>query len=215
MQELADRIEAVRGTATGLASLDATGKIPAAQLPVASVGYGTSLPASPVDGQEHILVDSTTNPTYQWRFRYNAGSSSAYKWEFVGGSPWRAGPVGSVTGFATTGSWVAFAGGPVWTILRNGDWEVEFGITAQMAGAGVSTIQAAIGYTLPTPTMTGAILDHGSSGQWDAGSLAGFAPLIGLLTTNGNVGIYLQGAGGTPNFNMSRGWMTVRPIRVS
>src|SRR4029077_1979087 len=47
--------------------------------------YGTTLPASPTDGQEAVLVDSVTNPTYQWRFRYNAGSSSAYKWEFVGG----------------------------------------------------------------------------------------------------------------------------------
>jgi hypothetical protein len=49
--------------------------------------YGTSLPANPADGQEAILVDSLTNPTYQWRFRYNAGSTSAYKWEFIGGAP--------------------------------------------------------------------------------------------------------------------------------
>lgn len=49
--------------------------------------YGTTLPTSPYDGMEAVLVDSTTNPTYQWRFRYNAGSTSAYKWEFVGGPP--------------------------------------------------------------------------------------------------------------------------------
>jgi len=58
---------------------------PAAQPLV--VNYGTSLPASPTDGMEAILVDSTTNPSYQWRFRYNASSTSAYKWEFVGGDP--------------------------------------------------------------------------------------------------------------------------------
>jgi len=56
------------------------------RIPPAAVAYGTSLPASPVDGQEAILVDSTTNSTYQWRFRYNAGSTSAYKWEYVGGT---------------------------------------------------------------------------------------------------------------------------------
>jgi hypothetical protein len=56
--------------------------------PSASPSYGTTLPASPADGMEHILVDSISNPTYQWRFRYNAGSTSAYKWEFIGGSPW-------------------------------------------------------------------------------------------------------------------------------
>src|SRR5215831_7217940 len=49
--------------------------------------YGTTLPSSPYDGQEAVLVDLATNPGYQWRFRYNAQSTSAYKWEFVGGSP--------------------------------------------------------------------------------------------------------------------------------
>jgi len=51
-----------------------------------STPAGTAFPGSPSDGDEFVLVDSTTNPTYQWRFRYNAGSSSTYKWEFVGGS---------------------------------------------------------------------------------------------------------------------------------
>jgi len=52
-----------------------------------AASYGTSLPASPIDGQEAVLVDSLTSPTYQWRFRYNANSTSLYKWEFVGGAP--------------------------------------------------------------------------------------------------------------------------------
>jgi len=67
-----------------LASAGVSKKITGANL---RAGYGTSLPASPVNGQEYILVDSLTNPTYQWSFRYNAGSTSPYKWEFVGGAP--------------------------------------------------------------------------------------------------------------------------------
>ena len=78
MNALQQKVE--KGLANGYASLDASGKIPAAQIPLTVVCYGTTLPASPVDGQEAILVDSVTNPTYQWRFRYNAGSTSAYKW---------------------------------------------------------------------------------------------------------------------------------------
>jgi hypothetical protein len=62
-------------------------RVDAGTAPPAALSYGTTLPASPVNGQEAILVDSTTNPMYQWRFRYNAGSTSAYKWEFVGGAP--------------------------------------------------------------------------------------------------------------------------------
>jgi hypothetical protein len=46
----------------------------------------TTLP-SPSHGLVALLVDSTTNPSYQWRFRYNANSTSPYKWEFVGGTP--------------------------------------------------------------------------------------------------------------------------------
>jgi len=47
----------------------------------------TSLPASPVDGQEVLYVDSLTAPTRTWRCRYNAQSTNAYKWEVLGGTP--------------------------------------------------------------------------------------------------------------------------------
>ena len=56
--------------------------------PSSAVTYGTVFPASPVTGQEHILVDSTTAPSFVWRFRYNAGRGDANKWEFVGGAPY-------------------------------------------------------------------------------------------------------------------------------
>lgn len=50
------------------------------------VSIGTSFPVSPVDGQEHILVDSLTAPTYTWRFRYVSTISDVYKWIFIGGA---------------------------------------------------------------------------------------------------------------------------------
>jgi len=70
----------------------------------AATTYGTTLPASPVDGQEAVLVDNVTNPSYQWRFRYNASSSSAYKWEFVGGYPYFS-ATNTVEGPFPVGSW--------------------------------------------------------------------------------------------------------------
>jgi len=84
------------------------------------VQYGTSLPVSPVDGQEAILVDSLTAPTYSWRFRYNAGSSSAYKWEFVGGAPLHAEIFADET-FTATSTW-ADTTGPRITLPRAGDY---------------------------------------------------------------------------------------------
>jgi hypothetical protein len=99
---------------TELAYLDA-------RIAPAALAYGTTLPGSPVDGQEAILVDSTTNPSYQWRFRYNAGSSSAYKWEFVGGAPWSSYVVTSET--TTSAAWVELATTQRFTVPRAGDWD--------------------------------------------------------------------------------------------
>ena len=107
----------------------------------AAPGYGTTLPASPVDGQEAILVDSTTNPTYQWRFRYNSGSSSSYKWEFVGGASARS----SVDAFEGTSS-TSYADlatvGPQLTIPRSGDYHVRWGAIMQASGAGLTAAMA-------------------------------------------------------------------------
>jgi hypothetical protein len=87
--------------------------------------YGTTLPGSPVDGQEAILVDSTTNPTYQWRFRYNVGSTSPYKWEFIGGPPAYA-TVGPNESTGTTGAWINLATpGPLFIVPRAGDYRVQ------------------------------------------------------------------------------------------
>jgi len=95
-----------------------------ADLP-AMVGYGTSLPGSPVDGQEYVLVDSTTNPTYQWRFRYNASSTSGYKWECVGGAPATV-FIAANEGTAST-TYVALATpGPAFTVPRSGEYLVLF-----------------------------------------------------------------------------------------
>ena len=103
-----------------------------------TIPYGTSLPASPADGQEAILVDSVTNPTYTWRFRFNSLSSSAYKWEFVGGAP----VFGYVEGphSVTSTTFVDLTGGPSITLPRSGDYEVAHGFTARSTTAAVFAI---------------------------------------------------------------------------
>jgi len=51
----------------------------------ALISVVTSLPASPYDGQEVILTDSLTAPTYSWRLIYLAAITDAYKWLCIGG----------------------------------------------------------------------------------------------------------------------------------
>lgn len=101
---------------------------PAVQTPptvlTQGIGYGTSLPVSPVNGEEYILVDSTTNPLYQWRFRWNAGSSRAHKWEFVGGIPLLIYPA-SYTPPAVNDYIIDTAAGATITVPRAGDYLCE------------------------------------------------------------------------------------------
>jgi len=96
--------------------------------------YATTLPASPVDGQEAILVDSVMNPAYTWRFRYNAGSTSAYKWEFVGGNPVTADVVTQEN--CTSTSAADLATPQAITIPRTGGYSVRMSaVAAQIAGS--------------------------------------------------------------------------------
>ena len=63
----------------------------------------TSLPSSPVDGDEIVY---TANGTLgiRWHFKYRSASASSYKWEFVGGAPIRA-----ETDSGTWTAWTAYA----------------------------------------------------------------------------------------------------------
>lgn len=89
--------------------------------------YGTTLPTSPYDGQEAVLVDSITNSTYQWHFRYNASATSPSKWEYVGGVPLHT-IGGSISTSSTTP--VAVTGAPTTTVPRTGLYNME--VSAQM-----------------------------------------------------------------------------------
>lgn len=96
----------------------------------------TSLPGSPVDGQIAVLTDSTTAPTYTWRFRYLAAGGT-YKWQFVGGAPLVA-EVATAQATGSLGSYVALAtAGPSITVPRAGVWIVTHGF--QGLGAASAT----------------------------------------------------------------------------
>jgi len=94
-------------------------------------------PGSPKDGDIWIATAVDGNGT-RWQFQYNAGSASAYKWEFIGGVPMLA---AVATGENTTSTTYAAltTAGPSLTLARAGDYQVtvEAFITAPLnAGIG-------------------------------------------------------------------------------
>ena len=85
----------------------------------------TSLPASPVDGQEIRYLADDANGVI-WTLRYRAASASAYKWEFVGGPPLEDEQLAGET-FSTFGAnvWGGIsANDPRVTVPLAGDYDV-------------------------------------------------------------------------------------------
>lgn len=119
-------------------------------------GFGTSLPASPADGDEFILVDSLTAPTYQWLLRYVSAKSSN-KWIFLGGTPARATVAASEATTSQTYADLATVG-PSLTIAVAGSYRVRVEALANAAvgedpwaspkigAAAASDLDAAVGH---------------------------------------------------------------------
>lgn len=92
--------------------------------------YQTTLPGGPTDGQETILVDSTSSPTYAWRFRYNATSTD---WDFIGGAPGFAEVTTNETTSSATYAALATAG-PSFALPVAGDYLVSIGFLQNVSG---------------------------------------------------------------------------------
>jgi len=175
-----------------------------------TIPYGTTLPASPTDGQLAILVDSLTNPTYQWQFRYNLGSTSAYKWEFVGGSIYSSGPTGALNNFSTTSVWTDLTSGPGLTVPRSGVYAIESNCYVQnnnAAGAytAYSRVLASTTGSLGQPSMSG------STAYW-SGFLA-YKQLVTLVAAE-TLKMQIQ-QNNTMATNYGIGFIGLLPMRVA
>jgi hypothetical protein len=179
---------------------------------LAKVAYGTNLPGSPGDGQEAILVDDITNPTYQWRFRYNAGSISAYKWEFIGGS------VASLAVEANTGinittlypTFTDLGNVPGFVAPRAGEYNVLFSANCTNNAAGGSAMIAIkVGSAAVVELSVTYIY---LNANWYA-ALAKNVRLTGIAAGDAIRIVYTAYQAGTAGFD--RRVMHVQPIRVS
>jgi hypothetical protein len=88
-------------------------------------------PSSPLDGDIWIAtnVDAAVLPSntlgIRWAFQYNAGSASAYKWEFIGGAPLSAEVLTQQPGTVNTGYVDLATIGPSVAISRAGEYIVR------------------------------------------------------------------------------------------
>jgi hypothetical protein len=146
-----------------------------------------------------------TNPV-TWRFVYNAGSSSAYKWEFVGGPPLCAVSLGNATvGAANT--WINVVSAYL-VMPRSGEYVVDAG--AKIATAGTAPVNV---YT--TLVMNGTPqgfqpTDSQQTGWWVSQMIP---PCVLTIPANGTLGV----SGQSNNIGCvwsNIGWSAL-PLRIS
>ena len=85
----------------------------------------TTLPSSPVDGQECDYLADATNGVV-WHLKYRAADPTAHKWQFVGG-PGLYATVAATESTASTTYAALTTAGPTCTVPLAGDYDIEIG----------------------------------------------------------------------------------------
>lgn len=162
----------------------------------------------PVDGEQ---VDYDAGGGVVWRFRYNAGSASAYKWECIGGSPLSVEDDTTVT-VGSGGTYAAIAGNAI-TLPLAGDYTLEIGGSFNNAGTGVAeaaSMTVKLGAAAAAAT-EGVGFNHPASGNSWAASVARTMRRSGLAA-GAVVQLYRRGVNNADT--LSGRFLFATPVRV-
>jgi hypothetical protein len=178
------------------------------------ISYGSSPPASPADGQLWMFPADATNGV-NWMFRYRSGSSSTYKWEFVGGTSLNA-YIATSQAVGTASSWVDLAtSGPTVTCPRAGDYAAQWRFRVSNVDASVRmaycTVVPAGGSPGTIQAGTGAIANNETS---DFGDFANPGRDASLAAIGSGVTLRLMYYATSTNVSFSARFLAVTPVRV-
>jgi len=102
--------------------------------------WASGPPGSPVDGD--IWIAAVDSSGVRWMFQYNAGSASAYKWEFIGGPPISS--QGAAVGNGATLNTYINIGASTLVLARGGDYRLRGGTQVTGATGGACTMVTAL-----------------------------------------------------------------------
>lgn len=169
--------------------------------------YGTIPPTNPQDGDEWLLP---VGNGVLWRFRYNAGSASSYKWEFIGGSPLAATVLTSENTSSTTFVDLPLGAGPSVTVPREGEYFVKHGMDGQNTTVNTwATASVRFGSTAPIATDQVTV-----GGQAVIEAAVSRELPIKTLTLNDVVKQQYQRGGTGPTVTFKERWLSMSPVRV-
>ena len=198
------------------AAVDAAAAQATADAALAAASTGASLvlalPSSPSDGDECVLVDSLSAPTYQWHLKYIAGAST-YKWYYVGGFPLFAEVTTSQS--TTSSSYTDLAtAGPSVTVPVAGDYMVEIGAwhhnNPNGGSARDSFMSYAIGASAASDNDAMFVTGQSSTVQYEGSR----ARLKTAIAASSSLACKYRTGGGTPTCTWANRWIRVVPLRV-
>lgn len=118
--------------------------------------FVSSLPSSAADGQEIYYQADGTNGVI-WHLRYRSGSSSSYKWEFIGGPPLTsASNETTTTGVNISNvTWSSIDGNdPTLTVPLAGDYRISHHAVTSIGLGGGTTQAIGLRYGATEPSLT-------------------------------------------------------------
>lgn len=149
--------------------------------PARPIVRSATMPSSPSDGMEWLYPVDTANGA-NWLFRYNAGSSIAYKWEFCGGPPYS---VFNTTDIGTQFTSSPFAS-PTLALPFKGIYAVKFGANLQLPSVNATASvlwNIQLGDTSAYAEPYVANTEFGISAQSNVGFCVSQGPLYKEFTT--------------------------------
>lgn len=183
-------------------------------VPLASAPLVTSLPSAPIDGQEIRYVADATNGII-WNLRYRAASSSAYKWEFIGGSPLH-NSNGSYPGAINSASYVDVPSAANVTVPLDGDYMVDFNGKADCTSSqygSLNNVAVMTATVSPSDTKAAGVATYTTSGGYVRGSFSRLVNLDGV-SAGETIKMQARAAVGSVSIVYHYTGMSVTPIRV-
>ena len=172
--------------------------------PPTAIVPATTLPSTPTDGQQAILVDSTTTPNYAWLLQWSA---TAAKWFYLGGSPLRNSNDGAQASAAANGVWGS-AGGMAITLPRAGTYDIRFGGMSGGQGSGTTSW---MGFGVNGAPASN---DYVTANNTTVGNLALTRRKAGLAAS-ASIDMYVQDSDATRRMSFSIRFLEAIPVFVT
>lgn len=184
--------------------------------------FVSTLPSSAIDGQEIYYQASGVMAAsgITWHLRYNASSSSAYKWEFVGGTKMTGFRAADETGGIAVNTWGGInANDPSLTVPLPGDYIIENFGNITINGSPISTwIGVKVGNTEATADATDNLVGIAtitSAGYWHSIYVSGRRTISANDATSRTITQrYYHSAGSTWTVNRRNAGVSAIPVRV-